>query len=162
AALAEALRHERATVVAHGSSREDLTDEGVVDALFDRAVAAHGRVDVLFANAGKWPEPELPLDRTPVADLRRTLDANLLTALLTPRAFCRSRRARGPRPDGRGAAVVFTGSTAGRFGEAGHVAYATAKSGLHGLVLTLKNELPTVDPNARANLVQPGWTVTPA
>ncbi|MCA9491421.1 MAG: SDR family oxidoreductase, partial [Myxococcales bacterium] len=33
---------------------------------------------------------------------------------------------------------------------------------LHGLMLTLKNEIVAVDPNARVNLVQPGWTVTDA
>ena len=66
----------------------------------------------------------------------------------------------GPRPDGRGASLVFVGSTAGRFGEAGHAEYATAKAGLIGLMRSLKNEIVTLDPYARVNVVEPGWTVT--
>ena len=65
-----------------------------------------------------------------------------------------------PGPDG--ASIVFTGSTAGRFGEAGHVAYAAAKSALRGLVATLKNEIVAIDPKGRVNGVEPGWTLTPA
>ncbi len=37
--------------------------------------------------------------------------------------------------------LCLVGSTAGRFGERGHIAYAASKSGLHGLMRTLKNEI---------------------
>lgn len=175
--LCRALAAEGATVVACAATRPgglgwaaplgigtevaDLADEAAADAVFARIRARHGRIDVLFANAGRWPEPELRLDQTPVASLRRTVDDNLWTALLSARAFVATLAATGPRPGGPGAAVVFTGSTAGRFGEAGHVAYATAKAALRGLTATLKNEIVRVDPAARVNLVEPGWTVTP-
>ncbi len=119
-------------------------------------------MDVLVANAGRWPEPELPLHRTPAEDLRRTVEDNLWSAIWSARAFVRVLEATGPSPDGLGASIVFTGSTAGRFGEADHLAYATSKSALHGLALTLKNEIVRVDPAARVNVVQPGWTVTEA
>jgi 3-oxoacyl-[acyl-carrier protein] reductase len=79
----------------------------------------------------------------------------------TARAFVAALRRSGPRPDGHGAAVVFVGSTAGRFGEAGHAEYAAAKAALRGLTLSLKNEIVHADPWARVNLVDPGWTVTP-
>src|SRR5664279_2678642 len=46
------------------------------------------------------------------------------------------------------------------FGESGHAEYAAAKAGLHGLMLSLKNEIVHLDPFGRVNLVQPGWTVT--
>jgi hypothetical protein len=68
--------------------------------------------------------------------------------------------ATGPRGDGHGASLGFVGSTAGRFGEAGHAEYATAKAGLVGLMRSLKNEIVTLDPFARVNAVEPGWTVT--
>ena len=55
---------------------------------------------------------------------------------------------------------VWAGSTAGRFGERGHLDYAAAKSGLAGAVATLKNEIVALDPYARVNMVSPGWTVT--
>jgi 3-oxoacyl-[acyl-carrier protein] reductase len=85
---------------------------------------------------------------------------NLLGAAWTARAWMASLARHGPRADGRGAAWVAVGSTAGRFGEAGHADYAMAKAGLRGLMLSLKNEVVRLDPYARANLVSPGWTVT--
>jgi 3-oxoacyl-[acyl-carrier protein] reductase len=72
-----------------------------------------------------------------------------------------SLRRTGPRADGHGAALIFIGSTAGRFGEPGHAEYAMSKAGLRGLMLSVKNEIVRVDPWARVNLVDPGWTVTP-
>lgn len=175
--VARALAAEGARVVAHAHTgfdrlgpwcgpagidtvQADLCDPAAVDAAFDAVRSRHGRIDVVAANAGRWPEPELRIHETPVEDLRKALDDNLWSAVLTARAFLRTLAASGPGPDG--AALVFTGSTAGRFGEHGHVAYATAKAGLHGLVLTLKNEIVHLDPQGRVNLVQPGWTATPA
>jgi 3-oxoacyl-[acyl-carrier protein] reductase len=79
----------------------------------------------------------------------------------TARAFLTALRRVGPRPDGHGASLIFIGSTAGRFGEAGHAEYAATKAALRGLMLSLKNEIVHVDPWARVNLVDPGWTVTP-
>ena len=69
-------------------------------------------------------------------------------------------RASGPRADGHGASVTFVGSTAGRFGERGHVDYAASKAGLVGAMSSLKNEIVQLDPYARVNVVEPGWTVT--
>jgi 3-oxoacyl-[acyl-carrier protein] reductase len=57
---------------------------------------------------------------------------------------------------------VLIGSTAGIFGEAGHADYASAKSAVvHGLLLSLKNEVVRVAPHARVNAVCPGWTSSP-
>lgn len=59
-----------------------------------------------------------------------------------------------------GAALVFTGSTAAKFGERGHADYATAKAALYGLMRSLKNEIVALDPFGRVNIVEPGWTIT--
>ncbi|HTE04882.1 MAG TPA: SDR family oxidoreductase, partial [Planctomycetota bacterium] len=75
-------------------------------------------------------------------------------------AFLAALARTGPRADGHGASLTFLGSTAGRFGEAGHAEYAAAKAGLRGAMLSLKNEIVHLDPFGRVNLVQPGWTVT--
>jgi 3-oxoacyl-[acyl-carrier protein] reductase len=125
-----------------------------------RAIERWGRIDVCVANAGTWPPEALPLDELPEERLRATLEVNLVGALLTARAFLAALRRTGPRPDGDGAALVFTGSTAGRFGERGHADYAAAKAALVGAVRSLKNEIAELDPRARVNLVEPGWTVT--
>src|SRR2546423_787458 len=63
--------------------------------------------------------------------------------------------------DGAGS-LVLVGSTAGIFGEAGHADYAAAKSAIvHGLLLSLKNEVVRAHPRARVNAVAPGWTESP-
>jgi 3-oxoacyl-[acyl-carrier protein] reductase len=132
-----------------------------LDAAMRRAEAAFGRVDVCVANAGIWPEEAVPVDAMPEARAEEVIGTNLLGALWTARAFVASLRRTGPRADGHGASLVFIGSTAGRFGEAGHAEYAASKAGLRGLMLSVKNEIVRVDPWARVNLVDPGWTVTP-
>lgn len=126
----------------------------------DAILARFGRVDVCLANAGKWPSEARELSELAPERLRDTLEVNLLGALFTARAFLGALRRTGPRADGHGASLVFTGSTAGRFGERDHVDYAVAKAGLQGAVLTLKNEIVRVDPYGRVNAVAPGWTVT--
>jgi 3-oxoacyl-[acyl-carrier protein] reductase len=90
---------------------------------------------------------ELPLERW-----EATVRTNLTATFLTARGFLRSVARRGH------GSLVLIGSTAGVFGEAGHADYAAAKSGLVGLLLSLKNEVVRVAPNARVNAVFPGWT----
>jgi len=58
--------------------------------------------------------------------------------------------------------LVFVGSTAALFGEAGHADFAAARSGIvHGLLLSLKNEIVRIAPLGRVNVVCPGWTISP-
>lgn len=180
-ALAEAFAAEGARLALHGGRRvdelrrwvagqewaasalvvaADVRDEDEVRSAAEEILARFGRIDVGVANAGVWPAADLLLDEIPAERLRDVLAVNLFGALHTARAFLAALRRTGPRPDGHGAALVFTGSTAGRFGERGHADYAVAKSALVGLVQSLKNEIVRLDPYGRVNLVQPGWTVT--
>ena len=146
---------ERALVLA-----ADVRDAAQVDAAFDAALERFGRVDVCAANAGAYPQASQPLVSMAPGQLADTLAVNLLGAAHTARSFLRALENTGPHVSGDGAALAFTGSTAGLFGEAGHADYAMAKAGLVGLVKTLKNEITAIDPAGRVNLVQPGWTVT--
>ena len=138
----------------------DVTVPASIEAAFARAEGHFGRVDVCVANAGIWPKPDQSLDQAGEERIRGTIEANLMGSLWTARAFLGALRRTGPRPDGHGAALCFIGSTAGRFGERGHADYAASKAGLTGLMLSLKNEIVELDPYARVNLVEPGWTVT--
>lgn len=179
-ALAETLAQEGLSLVLHGRSkfdeleawlserewkdraiavRADVSDSSEVNAAMEAAVERFGRVDVCVANAGVWPPPVAPLHEASDERVRQVLDTNLLGAIWTARAFLRALAQTGPRADA-GCSLVFIGSTAGKFGEAGHPIYATSKAALHGLVQSLKNEIVALDPLGRVNLVQPGWTAT--
>jgi 3-oxoacyl-[acyl-carrier protein] reductase len=115
-----------------------------VEALF----AAAGPLDLCVANAGVWPSEDVPVAELPLERWRDTIDGNLTATFLTCRGFIGQ----------GGGALVLVGSTAGRFGEAGHADYAAAKAAIgQGLLLSLKNEIAP----ARVNVVAPGWTVSP-
>lgn len=172
-ALVRAFVAEGARVAALSRSRLPSSEDRVLplsgdvrrpadlDAAMREVEATWGRVDVCVANAGIWPPEYLPLDTLPEDRIRDVLETNLLGAAWTARAFMGSLRRTGRRGDGHGASLIFIGSTAGRFGERGHAEYAVSKAGLRGLLLSLKNEIVAIDPGARVNLVEPGWTVTP-
>jgi 3-oxoacyl-[acyl-carrier protein] reductase len=134
----------------------DLRDEAQADALVPAAVAALGGLDVCVANAGVWPAPDEPVWDLPLTRWEETLRANLTATFLTARAFLRH-----ARETGRGS-LVLVGSTAGRFGEAGHSDYAAAKGAMMtGLLLSAKNEAARIGDGVRVNAVAPGWTATP-
>ena len=133
----------------------DLTVESEADRLVPDALAALGRVDVLVANAGRWPEADEPVWEMSYARWRSTVSANLDSVFLSCRSFLRHVATTG---EGN---IVIVSSTAGIFGEAGHADYSSAKAGLiGGLLRSLKNEIVRIAPNGRVNVVCPGWTVT--
>ena len=121
---------ELAAEVGGTAVQADLVDEAQVDALF----AAAGDLDVCAAVAGYWPREDEPVWKLPLDRWRATLDTNLTATFLTARGFlrCVERTGRGN--------LVLVGSTAGRFGDAGHADYAAAKAAVQGgLLLSLKN-----------------------
>lgn len=138
----------------------DVTDLAEMQRAFAAGVKRFGRVDLCVANAGKWPAPDQRLDEMPAARFEDTLRVNLLGSVWTAKAFMESLAQSGPRADGHGASLVFIGSTAGRHGEPGHCDYAASKAALRGLMLSLKTDIARIDPFARVNVVEPGWTVT--
>jgi 3-oxoacyl-[acyl-carrier protein] reductase len=147
---------ERAEELGLPTVQGDLTDEAQVARLFDEARQAVGHIDVCAAVAGVWPSADEPVWELPLERWEETLRANLTATFLTARAFLRE-----VERNGHGN-LVLVGSTAGRFGEAGHADYAAAKSAIQvGLLLSLKNEVVRVAPRARVNAVAPGWTYSP-
>lgn len=115
-----------------------------------------GKIDICVANAGARPPASARLDEAAEERVRETIESSLLVSVWTARAFLQSLA----KTKGDGSALLFIGSTAATFGERGYADYATAKAGLQGLMLTLKNEIVALDPRGRVNLLVPGWTAT--
>jgi len=180
-ALAEAFAAEGASLALHGHGgfaqlekwlakqpwreravalRADTRVPAEIDAAMDAAAKRFGRVDVCIANAGRWTPEHKLLHQADEARIRENIETNLFGTLWTARAFLAALARAGPRPDGQGASLILVGSTAGRYGEKGHAEYAAGKAGLVGLMKSLKNEIVELDPYARVNLIEPGWTVT--
>ncbi len=129
----------------------DLRQEAEVERMFAEA----GALDACAAVAGVWPSDDVPVAELPLERWRETIDANLTATFLTARGFL-------AQLGDREGTLVFVGSTAGIFGEAGHADYAAAKSAIiGGLLLSLKNEAVRRNPLTRVNAVAPGWTVSP-
>jgi 3-oxoacyl-[acyl-carrier protein] reductase len=149
---AEELARETGSV----ALQADLTVEDEVQSLFDAAENELGGLDVCAAVAGSWPREDEPVWQLPLERWEATLRSNLTATFLTARGFLRV-----VERNGHGN-LVLVGSTAGRFGEAGHADYAAAKAALQvGLLLSLKNEIARIAPQGRVNAVAPGWTYSP-
>jgi 3-oxoacyl-[acyl-carrier protein] reductase len=134
----------------------DLTVEDEVERLFEAAQRELGGLDVCAAVAGFWPREDEPVWQLPLERWEATLRSNLTATFLTARGFLRL-----VERSGHGN-LVLVGSTAGRFGEAGHAYHAAAKAAIQvGLLLSLKNEIVRIAPRARVNAVAPGWTYSP-
>ncbi|KAF2210799.1 hypothetical protein CERZMDRAFT_44735 [Cercospora zeae-maydis SCOH1-5] len=142
--------------------KADVRIEADVDRLFAEAAEQNGGpVSVVVVNHGIWPANDTHVADMHLSQWQNTIDVNLTGPFLICRAFLRALRL-APDAVKEVASIVFVGSTAGKFGEAGHADYASTKSALqHGLMLSLKNEIVAIAPRARVNTVSPGWVATP-
>lgn len=148
--------HELAAEVGGFALPADLTVAAEADALVPASVAAAGRLDVVVANAGRWPREPQPVVRLTLERWRQTMEANLTATFLTARAALRHFASAGS------GSLVLVGSTAGLVGEEGHADYAAAKAAITGgLLPSLKNEAARLGAGVRVNAVAPGWTLSP-
>ena len=135
----------------------DQTSEEDVRNLFEKANQTFGRVDVLVANAGIANHEGRAIEDMYLEQWERTLRVNLTGTFLCSKYFFANLK----KYSGDSAALILVGSTAGFFGEAWYVDYSTSKSGMHGMMMSLKNEIVHLAPRGRVNIVNPGWTMTP-
>ncbi len=111
---------------------QDVADADAGEAIVSAALAAHGRLDIVFSNAGA--AASFPVAQMSDADWARIQDVNLTAAFRLARA----------------SAAHLAASTAGRFIATASVmakgtdfglgAYCASKAGLEGLVRTLALE----------------------
>lgn len=126
----------------------NLSDEMSVANMFT-AIAHAGPVQVLVVNHGIWPAEDVPLADLTLQRWNHTISTNLTSSFLVCREYLK--RLAGATPEVKEkAAIVFIGSTAGKYGEAGHTDYAVTKSGecmciFIEICLTVGNFVPSDD-----------------
>jgi NAD(P)-dependent dehydrogenase (short-subunit alcohol dehydrogenase family) len=110
----------------------DVADPARVEAAFDAAASATGRIDVLFNNAGRG-SPALPIDEMPLSDWQAVLDVNLTGAVLCARAAFARMRAQDPQ----GGRIINNGSISAHAPRPGSVPYTVTKHAITGLTKCL-------------------------
>ena len=130
----------------------DVADEAQVIDCMRATVNTFGRLDGVFANAGRsgtgTPFLQLSLD-----EWRAVMATNLDGVFLTLREG-----AKVLVEQGEGGSLVAVSSTSAIHGAAGNEAYGTAKTALNGLVRALAVGLARHQ--IRVNSLLPGWTIT--
>ena len=127
--------------------RCDVSVESQVSDAFAEAVAEHGRVDIMIANAGGGRFA--PLVETRLDDWHFVTGAHLDGVFLSFREAARHMKDHG------GGALVGISSISALHGTPRHAAYAASKAGILGLVRSAAVELARYD--VRVNALLPGW-----
>jgi NAD(P)-dependent dehydrogenase (short-subunit alcohol dehydrogenase family) len=146
----------------------DVCDHAALERAFDAAVVAHGRLDVVFANAGIDPgpgfvgswsgsqrprNPDGALERYSDERWNRVIDINLNGIFATLRAGARLMR-----PQRSGRMIVTTSVAAYQCEPAIGAAYMTAKAGAAHLMRSVALELAA--DNITVNAIAPGFFAT--
>ena len=166
AATARLFKAEGATVVVTGSNPKgldsaraelagvevvlsDQADPAASKALADDVAARHGRIDILFVNAGVAAFS--PLEQLTEEGFDRQFDINVRGALFAAKAAA-------PHiPEG--GTIIFTASTAASSGMAGASVYSATKAAVRSFARSLGAEL--APKGVRVNVISPGPIETP-
>lgn len=137
--------------IGHGAQavRGDISSPSDLAKVANTVSAAHGRIDILFANAGGGEFA--PLGQITEAQFDKTFGINVKGTLLTLQA------ALPYMPEG--SAIVITGSIAGVQGVPSFGIYAATKAALRSFARSFAADLK--GRNIRINVVAPGVVVTP-
>ncbi|KAF9235902.1 NAD(P)-binding protein [Melanogaster broomeanus] len=140
--------------------QSDLSNEASVINMFSTVADIANPVQVLVVNHGIWLPENVPVVDMTLGQWNYTIATNLTSSFLVCREYLKNLKNAQPAAKEK-AAIVFIGSTDGKYGEAGHADYAVTKSAMmYGLTMTLKNEIVKIAPKGRVNTVAPGWVRT--
>jgi len=148
--------NETAKVIArNGGSAEavtaDVSREADVTAFVERALAAFGALDVIYANAGILGGTTPLLEQT-VEQWLQIFHTNLIGPFLAIKHAAPHMIQKG------GGSIVLTASTAGLRAAAGNAPYSASKAGVISLAQTAANSLLGTD--VRVNAICPGLIET--
>ena len=128
----------------------DVTAAGQVQALVDATVAAHGRLDILVANAGIGIYGDFA--DLAIEEIDRVIDVNLKGTLYAAHAAIPHLRASGAGD------LVVVASVAGLRGLPGEAIYSASKFGQVGFIRALDHEL--MPAGVRCTNISPGGIAT--
>jgi NAD(P)-dependent dehydrogenase (short-subunit alcohol dehydrogenase family) len=130
----------------------DVSDATSVEALIRATLAAYGRLDCAFNNAGV-SQYGTPIPEIEEAVWDRVMRVNLKSVFLCMKYEIPRMAAQG------GGAIVNTASGYGLKGARGNAAYVASKHGVVGM--TKVAALENAERGVRVNSLCPGWTETP-
>ncbi|XP_010910936.3 momilactone A synthase isoform X1 [Elaeis guineensis] len=131
----------------------DITDESHVRDAVDAAVSRHGKLDIMFNNAGIAGSLCMQIRKSEKADFERVVGINLVGSYLGTK-----HAARVMIPARRGS-IVMTASVASVVPGMASAAYTCSKHGMVGLMRTAALELGQF--GVRVNCVSPYGVATP-
>jgi NAD(P)-dependent dehydrogenase (short-subunit alcohol dehydrogenase family) len=123
------------TVKAMGSGQGiacDVTDADQVDALFAKIVEHHGRLDVLFNNAGN-NVAAAPIGDVAPEDFLKVINVNLYGAFLCARGAFNVMRAQSPQ----GGRIINNGSISAAVPRPGSTPYTSSKHAITGMTRSI-------------------------
>lgn len=130
----------------------DVSQEDAVRALIDGTVERHGRIDVLYNNAGGATPKDGKVTDMPLEEFWRTISVDLFGPFLGCR-FAIPHMERGG-----GGSIINTTSIRALTGTAGADAYSSAKGGVIALTKALAMQWNTA--GIRINAIGPGMVLT--
>lgn len=125
-----------------------VSDAADLDRLFDTVRREHGRLDILFANAGTGAL--LPLSEITPEHVDATFDVNVKGTIFTVQ--------KGLTLMERGGSVILTGSTTGVMGTPAFSVYSASKAAVRNLARSWAQDLRGT--GIRVNVLSPGPTLT--
>lgn len=133
---AQALEQTRAAAGANAArayvAPMDVTDPDSITAVFEQVKREHGRLDVLFNNAGRGA-PAVPIDELPLDVWRAVVDTNLTGMFLCAQAAMRIMKAQTPQ----GGRIINNGSLSAHVPRPQSVAYTSTKHAVTGLTKSI-------------------------
>ena len=130
--------------------KTDVTRREEVQRLVDRAVQAHGRVDVIINNAGLMPQS--PLDRLKIDEWDRMIDVNIKGVLYGIAAVLPHMKAQ------KSGQIINVSSVAGHKVRAGGAVYSATKHAVRVISEGLRQEVKPY--NIRTMIISPGAVAT--